>query len=107
MSRVITPSFRAASATKGLIVEHGSKPAEKAIFWLTMERMRPFRGIHCQDGAFFVSQGIHCNIANHRIVVGDDIILRGIGVLDHPCPVPVMMTRRSFPECSWGNDYKE
>jgi len=29
-----------------------------------------------------VSQGIHGNIANHRIVVSDDIILRGIDVLN-------------------------
>ena len=29
-------------------------------------------------------QGVHGNVANHRIIVRDDVILRGIDVLDGP-----------------------
>src|SRR5580693_9320173 len=44
VSRVMTPSCNPARAMTGLIVEHGSKPEENAIFWLTMVRMRPVDG---------------------------------------------------------------
>ena len=75
VSRVTTPSCKAATAITGLIVEHGMKPERKRELLIDDGENAPAGRIDGDYGAIVAAQGVNRGLAHGRVVIRGNVVL--------------------------------